>query len=86
MEEHLEVTYLLTVHPWVDWTHQGTWGHGHPVEDLLRVGYRQEGKTERRERQDTLAPGLLWAVRWVLGHLSRGHLALAYLKEDRWKL
>ena len=79
MEEHLEVTYLLTVHPWVDWIHQGTWEHGHPVGDLLRVGYRQEGKTERRERQDTLARGLLWAVRWVLGRLSRGHLALDYL-------
>ena len=62
MEEHLEVTCLLANHPWVDWIHQGTWEHGHPVGDLLRVGYRQEGKTERRERQDTLARGPLWAV------------------------
>jgi hypothetical protein len=85
MEEHREVICLLPDHPRVDWIHQGAWEHGHPAGHLWQAGYRQEGKTGRREVH-TLAWGLLWAVRWVLGRLSRGHLALDYLSEGRLEL
>ena len=86
MGEHLEVTCLLPDHLWVDWIHQGAWERHHLAGDLWRVGHRQEGKMGRRELQDTLARGLLWAARWVLSRLSRGHLALDYLSEDRLEL
>jgi len=86
MEEHHEVTCLLLGNPWVDWIHQGAWERGHPAGDLWRVGYRQEGKTGRLELQDTLVRELLWAVRCVLGRLSRGHSTLGYLSQGRWEL
>lgn len=73
------MTCLLADPLWVDRIHQGTWEHGRPGGNLWRVGYRQAGKTGRRELQDTLARKLLWVVHWTLGRLSRR-------SEDRWEL